>query len=140
MNKRIGLRVDNSFNFFFDNEKVKIYVEYLVLWIKRRVKRVKVKGCVVGILGGIDSVLVVLLCVKVFLNNILGLVMLIDFMNYDFEDISKLERIINLKFKIVLLNKLFDEVKKLLNNEVDNLFLISNIKLCLRMIVLYVYV
>ncbi|MCE6090560.1 NAD(+) synthase [Mycoplasmopsis agalactiae] len=139
MNKRIGLRVDNSFNSPFDNEKVKIYTEYLVSWIKRRVKRAKAKGCVVGISGGIDSALVASLCAKAFPNNTLGLVMPIDSMNHDLEDISKLERAINLKFKTVLLDKSFVEVKKSLNNEVDNLLSISNIKPRLRMIALYAY-
>ncbi|MBD4756191.1 NAD(+) synthase, partial [Xanthomonas citri pv. citri] len=46
---------------------------------------------------------------------------------------------INLKFKTVLLDKSFDEVKKSLNNDVDNLLSISNIKPRLRMIALYAY-
>ncbi|NES53304.1 NAD(+) synthetase, partial [Escherichia coli] len=87
----------------------------------------------------IDSALVASLCAKAFPNNTLGLVMPIDSMNHDLEDISKLERTINLKFKTVLLNKSFDEVKKSLNNEVDNLLSISNIKPRLRMIALYAY-
>lgn len=51
MRKRIGLRVDSSFSSPFDSEKVKIYTEYLVSWIKRRVKNAKAKGCIVGISG-----------------------------------------------------------------------------------------
>lgn len=43
MRKRIGLRVDSSFSSPFDSEKVKIYTEYLVSWIKRRVKKLRQK-------------------------------------------------------------------------------------------------
>ncbi len=128
MRKRIGLRVDSSFSSPFDSEKVKIYTEYLVSWIKRRVKNAKAKGCIVGISGGIDSALVVSLCAKAFPNNTIGIVMPIDSMMHDLDDIKKLESAINLKFKTISLEKSFEEIKKSLNNEVDNLLAISNIK------------
>nr|WP_318027174.1 hypothetical protein [Mycoplasmopsis bovis] len=89
MRKRIGLRVDSSFSSPFDSEKVKIYTEYLVSWIKRRVKNAKAKGCIVGISGGIDSALVVSLCAKAFPNNTIGIVMPIDSMMHDLDDIKK---------------------------------------------------
>lgn len=139
MRKRIGLRVDSSFSSPFDSEKVKIYTEYLVSWIKRRVKNAKAKGCIVGISGGIDSALVVSLCAKAFPNNTIGIVMPIDSMMHDLDDIKKLESAINLKFKTISLEKSFEEIKKSLNNEVDNLLAISNIKPRLRMIALYAY-
>ncbi len=57
----------------------------------------------------------------------------------DLDDIKKLESAINLKFKTISLEKSFEEIKKSLNNEVDNLLAISNIKPRLRMTALYAY-
>nr|WP_318028975.1 NAD(+) synthase [Mycoplasmopsis bovis] len=53
--------------------------------------------------------------------------------------LKKLESAINLKFKTISLEKSFEEIKKSLNNEVDNLLAISNIKPRLRMTALYAY-
>ncbi|WP_429989279.1 NAD(+) synthase, partial [Mycoplasmopsis bovis] len=44
-----------------------------------------------------------------------------------------------LNFKLIALEKSFEEIKKSLNNEVDNLLAISNIKPRLRMTALYAY-
>lgn len=55
-----------------DEEKL---VKYLVEWCQNRAKEAKVTGAVVGVSGGIDSAVVLALCVKAFPDNTTGVLM-----------------------------------------------------------------
>lgn len=121
-----------------NSQNISQYVDYLVNWIKLKVKNAKSKGCILGISGGIDSAVVAALCQKAFPKNTLGIIMPIDSMNHEMDDINELAKALNMKFPLVDLSKAFDLLVKSIP-DLDNKLAISNIKPRLRMTTLYAY-
>ncbi|WP_029513398.1 NAD(+) synthase [Mycoplasmopsis primatum] len=138
MIKRVGLRFNNSIVSPFNSHKVKVYADYLIAWIRQKVKSAKCNGCVVGVSGGIDSALTIALCAKAFPNDTLGIVMPIDNMDHEKQDIDELAQLLGLKFKTVDLAPSFNSLKKA-TSDINNNMAISNIKPRLRMATLYAY-
>ncbi|WP_338822530.1 NAD(+) synthase [Mycoplasmopsis felifaucium] len=134
-----SLRKNKFYNSSFDNMKIEKYCGYLVNWIKQKVSDANCNGCVVGISGGIDSALVCALAKIAFPNDTIGIVMPIDSMNHDIQHIDELSSSIGLKFKTINLKNTYETLLNSLNNEVNNLMSLSNIKPRLRMTTLYAY-
>ena len=116
----------------------------LEIWIYNKVRKAGARGCVVGISGGVDSAVVAALCKRAFPETTLGIHMPCYSSVQDQQDAQLIANTLNIKFKVVPLEKAFDQMKELLvdkdndnpDNPVSNLAL-SNIKPRLRMITLY---
>ncbi|HHV96890.1 MAG TPA: NAD(+) synthase [Clostridiaceae bacterium] len=86
-------------------------------WIYNKVRKAGVKGCVVGISGGVDSAVVAALCKRAFPESTLGIHMPCYSSIQDQQDAQLIANTLNIKFKIVPLDKVFDQMKELLQNE-----------------------
>lgn len=136
--QRVGLRFGGNFNSAFDDKKIEKYADYLVSWIKEKVKSAGCKGCVIGLSGGIDSAVTAALCNKAFPKNTSGIILPIDEMKSDIEDLEKLSKTSVLQMKTVNLKNTFNALKKELK-DIKSREAIINIKPRLRMTVLYSY-
>ncbi|AIA29788.1 NH(3)-dependent NAD(+) synthetase [Mycoplasmopsis californica] len=135
MKDRLGLRLNNDITSDPNNQRIQKYCDYLVEWIRLRVKKARAKGLVVGISGGIDSALVAALAKRAFPENTLGIVMPIDNMEHDLGDIKQLSSNIGLDTKTINLHSTFSEISAVCN--VENKMALSNIKPRIRMAALY---
>lgn len=133
--KRIGFYQNFDLNDNFDKEKISLYTDYLISWIKTMVNKAKAKGVIFGLSGGIDSALIAALSQKAFPENHLAVIMPIDSMKHEENDLKAIEKNLNLKTKTINLEKTFLS----LNQEYGDLSLLakSNIKPRLRMTTLY---
>ncbi|UVT34135.1 NAD(+) synthase [Mesomycoplasma hyorhinis] len=111
------------------------YINYLVNWIKNQVKKANKSGVIVGISGGIDSALVVVLAKKAFPNDSLGLVMKIKDMSKDLQDISKLVKKFDIQTREINLSNIYENFVDTLKLE-DKMSL-ANLQPRLRMSTLY---
>lgn len=112
------------------------YLDVLIDWIKKEVKKANANGVVVGISGGVDSALVGYLAKQAFLDSSLGVLMPINKeRDFDLQDGLELVQKFNLDHKIIPLH---DEYQSLLNklNSQSNLVK-GNIQSRLRMTTLY---
>lgn len=132
---RIGLRKNNDLVSQPQQQRIDSYTNYLINWLKQRVKKAHCKGIVVGISGGIDSALVAALAKKAFPNNTLGVIMPIDDMSFDLAHIEELKSNIKLETITVNLKTTFDEITRF--TMVNDKMSLSNIKPRLRMTALY---
>lgn len=129
--KRIGLEelLKNDINI------IQKYVDYLIVWIKQKVKEANCCGVIYGISGGIDSALVSILCKKAFKDQSLGVIMPIDSMEHEKKDIESLVQEHQLNTKTIDLKESFLNLQYNLN--LKNKLALSNIKPRLRMMTLY---
>ncbi|WP_322900395.1 NAD(+) synthase [Mycoplasmopsis felis] len=120
----------------FDKEKALNYIEVILNFLQKYLKKAKANGFVIGISGGIDSALTYALAKKLCPKNTYGIVLPIKKMTTsDLEHINELEKRFNDSFQRIDLTKTFNE---LLNNlTLSNLLAIANIKPRLRMTTLY---
>ncbi|ADE19614.1 NAD+ synthase [Mycoplasma crocodyli] len=120
---------------FYDEKVALQYIEYLADFIKNKVNDSGLKGAVVGISGGIDSALVAALAKKALGKNLIGVVMPINDMSFDFEDINELEKSLDLKFININLKETNETINKEL--KLNNSLAKANIMPRLRMTTLY---
>ncbi|HHW28544.1 MAG TPA: NAD(+) synthase [Syntrophomonadaceae bacterium] len=116
-------------------------VDALVSWIRTKTLEAGAKGVVYGLSGGVDSALVGALCQRAFPDTSLALILPCYSLEQDLADARLVAETLQLKTKVIYLDHVFDELKKLLcsDDEKQNRLLLANIKPRLRMIVLYYY-
>lgn len=120
-------------------------VEYLVEWIKERVKDSGLSGVVFGLSGGIDSAVVGVLCKRAFAEKNLGLIMPCHSSPEDQEHAYLVASKFGINTRTVVLDNIYDELVRLvlpdtvMSNEDRRRLSLINIKPRLRMVVLYYY-
>jgi len=110
-------------------------------WIKDKVVEAGCKGAVLGLSGGIDSSVVGALCVKVFPQNTLGLIMPCHSNPDDKTHAETLAKKFSISTKTVVLDDIYDSYLKMLPDFKPEAALTqlaqANLKARLRMITLY---
>jgi NAD+ synthase len=115
----------------------------LTAWIKETVSQAGGKGVVIGMSGGVDSSVVAVLCKRAFPETTLGVIMPCHSSKIDREHAELLAAKFHILFKVVVLDKVFDALLKVLpgngydvatRNLAEN-----NIKPRLRMATLYYF-
>jgi NAD+ synthase len=110
-------------------------------WIKDKVAEAGCKGAVLGLSGGIDSSVVGALCIKVFPQNTLGLIMPCHSNVKDKEQAEMIAKKFAIPTKTVALDDIYDAYLKILPDfkPESSLTLLAqaNLKARLRMITLY---
>ncbi len=124
-----------------EDKELSEIVDALVNWIRTKTLEAGAKGVVYGLSGGVDSALVGALCKRAFPDTSLALILPCYSLAQDLADARLVAETLQLKTKVVNLDHVFDQIKKLLcaDNEQGNRLLLANIKPRLRMIVLYYY-
>ncbi|MBZ4687996.1 MAG: synthase [Clostridiales bacterium] len=109
-------------------------------WLKDRVEDAGAKGLVVGISGGIDSAVVAALCKKTFPNDSLAVIMPCHSNSEDREDAELLAKHLQIPFKTVVLDEVFEVLLKSIGcKEKEEDLAVANIKPRLRMTTLYYF-
>jgi NAD+ synthase len=110
-------------------------------WIKEKVIGAGCKGAVLGLSGGVDSSVVAALCIKVFPDNTLGLIMPCHSNEKDKEHAEMVAQKFSISTKTVVLDGIYDVYLKILPDfkPYASLAQLSqvNLKARLRMITLY---
>lgn len=107
-------------------------------WIKKKVKEADAKGVVVGLSGGVDSSVAVVLCKQALgSSGVLGIVMPCYSDTEDDEDVNLLITKFDIKIERVVLDSVYAELLKILPN--SNKFVQTNLKPRLRMLTLYYF-
>jgi len=124
-----------------DDKELSEIADALVSWIRTKTLEAGAKGVVYGLSGGVDSALVGALCQRAFPDTSLALILPCYSLAQDLADARLVADALQLNTKVVNLDHVFDQIKKLLcaDNEQGNRLLLANIKPRLRMIVLYYY-
>ena len=124
--------------------KLESYLDYLVLWIRQEVKDANLKGCIIGLSGGIDSAVAAALVKKAVGNNSLALIMPVKSNPKDKQDALLVAKKIGIKTHTVELDKAYLELNKnvvsskIVNTKSDSYKLaMANSKARLRMTTLY---
>jgi NAD+ synthase len=115
----------------------------LVAWIKETVLQAGGKGVVIGMSGGVDSSVVAVLCKHAFSETTLGVIMPCYSSKIDREHAELVAANFNIVVKVVVLNKVFDTLLKVLPSNGYDLttpnLAENNIKPRLRMVTLYYF-
>lgn len=106
-------------------------------WIKEKVNEAGAKGVVVGLSGGVDSAVVVVLCKEALGDNVLGIVMPCYSNPEDGRDVNLLFTKFGIKTEKVVLDSIYDGLLKILPT--GNKIVQSNLKPRLRMLILYYF-
>jgi NAD+ synthase len=119
-------------------KNIELVAQELVCWIRDTVKSAGGKGVVLGISGGVDSAVVAAACKMAFPDDTLGIIMPCHSNPQDEKDGMLLIESLNLKYKKVVLDNVFDEFLVQLGSTGDEPKLaVANIKPRLRMTTLY---
>lgn len=110
----------------------------LVGWLREKVYEANAKGAVFGLSGGIDSVVVGVLCKKAFEDDCLGLIMPCHSDPKDEEDALMVAAKFGIPYKKIILDEVFDKFTAILD-KTENKRALANVKSRLRMITLYYY-
>lgn len=117
---------------------IELKAEKLVKWIKQVVDEAGAKGVVLGISGGVDSAVVAAAAKRAFPNDTLGIIMPCHSNQKDEDDAMLLINSLNIKYKKVVLDDVFDSFLRSTGSTGDESRLaIANIKPRLRMVTLY---
>ncbi len=84
--------------------------EYLSDWILSRVKEAGAAGAVVGVSGGVDSAVVLALCVRSLGGNVLGLILPCHSGRQDIEHAELVLRHFGARWRTVVLDSVYDEL------------------------------
>jgi NAD+ synthase len=115
-------------------------VNNIIIWLKECLNDSGTKGFAVGISGGIDSAVVAALCKKTCPDNTLGIIMPCNSDSDDQEDAKLLAEALELEYKIVNLDNVFNVFLESLNEKNnDKCLYVANIKPRLRMSALYYF-
>jgi NAD+ synthase len=113
----------------------------LAEWIKEKVRAAGCKGVVLGLSGGIDSSVVAALCIKVFPENTLAIIMPCHSIDEDRIHAEAVAKIFSIPTKTVVLDSVYDNLLKILPDFKTEPSLMrlaqANLKARLRMITLY---
>lgn len=118
------------------------YLEEIVKFLQKEVKKANAKGLIVGLSGGIDSAVVALLIKKAFPENHLNLIMPCFSPDIDLKYAQKLVQTHQLKAEVVNLDDIFLSFQKILDKNInpEKIKIIhGNLKARLRMNLLYAY-
>jgi NAD+ synthase len=96
--------------------KLEAYLDYLVTWIKQEVKAANLKGCIIGLSGGIDSAVAASLVKKAMGDNCLALIMPIKSNPKDKKDALSVAKKIGINTISVDLDKTYETLNKNINN------------------------
>lgn len=119
-------------------KNVDLVARELVCWIRDSVKNAGAKGVVLGISGGVDSAVAAAACKMAFPESTLGIIMPCHSNPQDEMDGMLLIESLNLDYKKVVLDNVFDEFLAQLGSTGDEPKLaVANIKPRLRMTTLY---
>lgn len=117
-------------------------VDYLVTWLQEKVKNAGASGVVVGVSGGVDSAVAVILAKKAFPENCLALILPCESSTDDLVDSQLLLEKFNIRYRVVdldnayqLLVTHYESFIKLEGNKAR--LLRANLKPRLRMMTLY---
>lgn len=117
---------------------VEVVANELVGWIKERVLSAGCKGVVLGLSGGVDSAVVAAASKRAFPDNTLGIIMPCESNPKDENDAMLLIERLNLTYKKVVLDDVFNSFKGVLEvNGSEPKLAVANIKPRLRMTTLY---
>ncbi|MCX7903123.1 MAG: NAD(+) synthase [Caloramator sp.] len=110
----------------------------LVEWLRERVKEANAKGIVLGLSGGVDSAVVAAAAKKAFPIDTLGIIMPCYSNPQDEKDAILLAERLNIKYKKVVLDEVYDSLLKAVGSTGnENRLALANIKPRLRMTTLY---
>jgi NAD+ synthase len=113
----------------------------LAEWIKDKVRAAGCKGVVLGLSGGIDSSVLAALCIKIFPQNTLGIIMPCHSIDEDRVHAETLAKKFSLPTKTVALDNIYDTLLKILPDFQPGPSLTrlaqANLKARLRMVTLY---
>lgn len=114
--------------------------ENIVNWLRTKVKEAGAYGVVLGLSGGIDSAVVMVLCQKAFPQNCLGLIMPCYSDPKDEADARLVAEHFSFPYKIINLDQAYDALVKAMGEITDEKrkgMALANIKPRLRMTTLY---
>jgi NAD+ synthase len=115
----------------------------LVLWVRETVAQAGGKGVVVGMSGGVDSSVVVVLCKRAFPEATLGVIMPCHSSRTDREHAELVAAKFNIPVKVVVLDEVFDALIGALPSDgydaTTRRLAENNIKPRLRMVALYYF-
>ncbi len=124
--------------------KLEAYLDYLVTWIRQEVKDANLKGCIIGLSGGIDSAVAANLVKKAVGDNSLALIMPVKSNPKDKKDALLVAKKAKLRVHTVELDKAYEAISKniiaskLVNTKSESYKLaMANSKARLRMTTLY---
>jgi NAD+ synthase len=110
-------------------------------WIKDKVLAAGCKGTVLGMSGGVDSSVTAVLCIKVFPNNTLGLIMPCHSIDQDRVHAETVAKKFSIPTETIVLDDVFDKYLKILPDFKSDKSLTqlaqANLKARLRMTTLY---
>lgn len=109
----------------------------IVNWIRKKVKKAKKRGIVLGLSGGVDSCVTAILSKKAVGNNLLSLILPCRSTKEDLEDAKSIAKKFKLKTKIIDLTKIYNELLEILP-KADRLTY-GNLMPRLRMLILYYF-
>ncbi|USH00199.1 NAD+ synthase [Thermococcus argininiproducens] len=113
-------------------------INKLISFIKDKVNETKAKGVVIGISGGVDSATVTYLAVNALgKERVLGLIMPY-YKNKDLDDAILVCKTLGIKYKVISIKSIVDEIEKSLGSELDHISK-GNLMARTRMILLYAH-
>lgn len=113
-------------------------INKLTSFIKDKVNETKAKGVVIGISGGVDSATVTYLAVNALgKERVLGLIMPY-YKNKDLDDAILVCKTLGIKYKVISIKNIVDEIEKSLGFELDPVSR-GNLMARTRMILLYAH-
>ena len=118
-------------------------VEKLVSWIQDKVTAAHCKGVVIGMSGGLDSSVAVVLCHRAFPQNTLGLIMPCHSSQEDSEHALAVANKFSIPTKVVVLDSVLDTLSQVLPGDTvepgASRLAEANLKVRLRMLTLYYF-